>query len=44
MIELTSKFGRKVKRYLKNEKVILLTTVGSDLTSWMRLALRSIVL
>jgi hypothetical protein len=28
MIDLTSKFGRKVKRHLKNEKVIWLTTVG----------------
>ena len=32
MINLTSKLGHKVTRYLKNEKVIWLTTVGSDLT------------
>jgi PPOX class probable F420-dependent enzyme len=36
MIDLTSKFGRKVKRHLKNEKVIWLTTVGSDLTPQLR--------
>jgi len=30
MIDLTSKFGRKVKRHLKQEYVIWLTTIGSD--------------
>ncbi|HTP08474.1 MAG TPA: TIGR03667 family PPOX class F420-dependent oxidoreductase [Anaerolineae bacterium] len=32
MIDLTSKFGRKVKRHLKQEYVVWLTTVGTDLT------------
>ena len=32
MIDLTSKFGRKVKRHLKQEYVVWLTTVGSDLS------------
>lgn len=32
MIDLTSKFGRKVKRHLKQEYVIWLTTIGADLT------------
>jgi PPOX class probable F420-dependent enzyme len=32
MIDLSSKFGRKVKRYLRQEYVIWLTTIGSDLT------------
>jgi len=32
MIDLTSKFGRKVKRHLKQEVVIWLTTTGSDLS------------
>ena len=32
MIDLTSDFGRKVKRHLKQESVIWLTTVGPDLT------------
>ncbi len=31
MIDLTSKFGRKVKRHLKQEYVVWLTTVGPDL-------------
>lgn len=30
MIDLTTKFGRKVKRHLKDEYVIWLTTVGPD--------------
>jgi PPOX class probable F420-dependent enzyme len=30
MIDLTSKFGRKVKRHLKQEYVVWLTTTGSD--------------
>jgi len=32
MIDLTSKFGRKVKRHLKQAVVIWLTTTGSDLS------------
>ena len=32
MIDLTSKFGRKVKRHLKQEYIVWLTTVGSDLS------------
>ncbi len=32
MIDLTSKFGRKVKRYLRQAYVIWLTTTGSDLS------------
>jgi PPOX class probable F420-dependent enzyme len=32
MIDLTSEFGRAVKRHLENEYVIWLTTVDSDLT------------
>ena len=32
MIDLTSKFGRKVKRHLKQEYVVWLTTIGSDLS------------
>ena len=32
MIDLTSKFGRKVKRHLKQEYVVWLTTTGSDLS------------
>ena len=32
MIDLTSTFGRAVKRHLKNEYVIWLTTVDSNLT------------
>jgi PPOX class probable F420-dependent enzyme len=32
MIDLTTKFGRKVKRHLKQEVVIWLTTTGSDLS------------
>jgi PPOX class probable F420-dependent enzyme len=32
MIDLTTKFGRKVKRHLKQEYVIWLTTTGSDLS------------
>lgn len=32
MIDLTTKFGRKVARRLKNEQVIWFTTVGQDLT------------
>ena len=32
MIDLTSKFGRAVKRQLKNQYVIWLTTVDSNLT------------
>lgn len=32
MVDLTSKFGRKVKRHLNNEHLIWLTTVGSDLS------------
>lgn len=32
MVDLTSKFGRVVKRHLKNEYVVWLTTVDSNLT------------
>ncbi len=32
MIDLTSKFGRKVKRHLRQEYVVWLTTIGSDLS------------
>jgi PPOX class probable F420-dependent enzyme len=32
MIDLTSKFGRKAKRHLRQEYVVWLTTVGSDLS------------
>jgi PPOX class probable F420-dependent enzyme len=32
MIGLSSKFGRKVKRHLKQEYVVWLTTIGSDLS------------
>ncbi len=32
MIDLTTKFGRKAKRHLKQEYVVWLTTVGDDLT------------
>ena len=32
MIDLTTKFGRKVKRHLNREYVIWLTTVGADLS------------
>ncbi len=32
MIDLASKFGRKVKRHLKSEYIIWLTTLGADLT------------
>jgi PPOX class probable F420-dependent enzyme len=32
MIDLTSKFGRLVKRHLNNEYFIWLTTVGSDVS------------
>jgi len=32
MIDLTSKFGRVVKKHLKNQYVIWLTTVDSNLT------------
>ncbi len=32
MIDLTSKFGRKVKRHLKQEYVVWLTTIGADLS------------
>ena len=32
MIDLTSKLGRKVKRHLKQEYIVWLTTTGSDLT------------
>ncbi len=32
MIDLTSKFGRKVKRHLKQEYVVWLTTTGADLS------------
>src|SRR5512136_305445 len=32
MIDLTTKFGRKVKRHLKQEYVVWLTTTGSDLS------------
>ncbi len=32
MIDLNSKFGRAVKRHLKNEYVIWLTTIDSNLT------------
>jgi PPOX class probable F420-dependent enzyme len=32
MIDLTSKFGRKVKRHLKQEYVVWLTTLGPDLS------------
>ena len=31
-IDLTSKFGRKVKRHLKQEYIVWLTTAGSDLS------------
>src|SRR5512139_3292697 len=32
MIDLTNKFGRKVKRHLRQEYVVWLTTTGSDLS------------
>jgi len=32
MIDWTTKFGRKVKRHLKSEYVVWLTTIGADLT------------
>jgi PPOX class probable F420-dependent enzyme len=32
MIDLTTRFGRKVKRHLKQEYVVWLTTIGSDLS------------
>jgi PPOX class probable F420-dependent enzyme len=32
MIDLTSKFGRKAKRHLKQQYVVWLTTVSSDLS------------
>lgn len=32
MIDLTSKFGRKAKRHLRQQYVVWLTTVGSDQT------------
>ena len=32
MIDLTTKFGRKVKRHLRQEYVVWLTTTGSDLS------------
>ena len=32
MIDLNSKFGRKVKRHLKQEYVVWLTTTGTDLS------------
>ena len=32
MIDLTTKFGRKVKRHLRQEYVVWLTTLGSDLS------------
>jgi len=32
MIDLSSKFGRKVKRHLRQEYVIWLTTLGADLS------------
>jgi PPOX class probable F420-dependent enzyme len=32
MIDLTTKFGRKVKRHLKQEYVVWLTTIGADLS------------
>ncbi len=32
MIDLTSKFGRKVKRHLRQEYVVWLTTTGADLS------------
>jgi PPOX class probable F420-dependent enzyme len=32
MIDLTSKFGRKVKRHLRQQYVVWLTTLGSDLS------------
>jgi PPOX class probable F420-dependent enzyme len=32
MIDLTSKFGRKVKRHLQQEYVVWLTTISSDLS------------
>jgi PPOX class probable F420-dependent enzyme len=32
MIDLTTRFGRKVKRHLKQDYVIWLTTTGSDLS------------
>lgn len=32
MIDLTTKFGRKVARRLKSEQVVWFTTVGQDLT------------
>ncbi len=32
MIDLTSKFGRKVKRHLRQEYIVWLTTTGSDLS------------
>lgn len=36
MIDLTSKFGRKVKRHLSQEYFVWFTTVGSDLTPQSR--------
>lgn len=32
MIDFTSQFGRKVKKHLKQEYVVWLTTIGSDLS------------
>jgi PPOX class probable F420-dependent enzyme len=32
MIDLTSKFGRKAKRHLKQQYVVWLTTIGADLS------------
>ena len=32
MIDLTSKFGRKVKQHLRKEYVVWLTTLGADLS------------
>ena len=32
MIDFTTKFGRKAKRYLKQEYIVWLTTIGSDLS------------
>jgi PPOX class probable F420-dependent enzyme len=32
MIDLTSKFGRKVKRHLRQQYIVWLTTLGSDLS------------
>ena len=36
MIDLTSKFGRKVQRHLRQEYVVWLTTIGSDLSTQPR--------